>query len=505
MKSEVKVFDRGNGELQRVHVVSWEDWSQLDFLYLKQETEEEQKQALHCFHHIYKNFFVPTIPLAFAQMIMFVLPEDDGMMDVLAECARDRIREENVCCDETQEPEAKVYFSSEKYGNVVDPLTIASILLQEGVRLKKEQPTFLNPQAERLYRALEARSCVRIVCGKFPKTQVIPVSCCGGFLSEAEPNAKIRVNAHFFIMDPFDCATIYDQVGTPFGLCIKDGVIENPPLYNREAFFVEQAGASYISETDIQDLYIGINDKTYIPGKNATIYTRPKHAKTPDDNRIKLVIIGRQVVAVKKGGSVHVPAAGFVLCLEKKSSSVGKVTRCGGQTIPCVDMREPQDNCGIYPGDLVTYHGLKDVKFGIQVGNSIIRKGIKTDKFISQFYNILKLERVPYPPSLYPMDFDKKRSARIALGADGDGKPVLFWAEGKGKIKYQSGIDSTGASLSEMAEIASDLGLKNAINLDGGGSAQILINGIRELHISDRNVTDNSDAERLVPVGLVVR
>ena len=42
MKSEVKVFDRGNGEIQRVHVVSWEDWSQLDFLYLKQETKEQQ-------------------------------------------------------------------------------------------------------------------------------------------------------------------------------------------------------------------------------------------------------------------------------------------------------------------------------------------------------------------------------------------------------------------------------------------------------------------------------
>lgn len=505
MKSEVKVFDRGNGELQRVHVVSWEDWSQLDFLYLKQETEEQQKQALHCFHHIYKNFFVPTIPLAFAQMIMFVLPEDDGMMDVLAECAKDRIREENVCCDETQELEAKVYFSSEKYGNVADPLTITSILLQEGVRLKKGQPTFLNSHAERLYRELEARDCVRIVCGKFPKTQVIPVSRCGGFLSKAEPSAKIKVNAHFFIMDPFDCATIYDQLGTPFGLCIKDGVIENPPLYNREAFFVEQAGASYISETDIQDLYIGINDKTYIPGKNATIYTRPKHAKTPDDNRIKLVIIGRQVVAVKVGGSAKVPASGFVLCVEKKTNATGMVTRCGSQTIPSLDVTQPQNTTGIYPGDLVTYHGLKDVKFGIQVGNSIIRKGIKTDKFISQFYNILKLERVPYPPSLYPMDFDKKRSARIALGADGDGKPVLFWAEGKGKLRYAPGVDSTGASLSEMAEIASELGLRNVVNLDGGGSAQILLEGQRELHISDRKKEDNSDAERLVPMGLVVR
>lgn len=496
MKSEIKVFDRGNGEIQRVHVVSWEDWSQLDFLYLKQETEEQQKQALHCFHHIYKNFLVPTMPLAFAQMIMFVLPEDDGVMDVLVECARDGIREE---------AEDRVYFSSEKYGNVVDPLTIASILLQEGVRLKKGLPTFLNPQAERLYGELEARGCVHIVCGKLPKTQVIPVGRFAGYLSEVEKDAKIKANAHFFIMDPFDCATIYDQVGTPFGLCLKDGVIENPPLYNREALLIEQEGASYILEADIQDLYIEINGKTYIPGKNATIYTRPKHAKTPDDNRIKFVIIGRQVVAVKVGGSAKVPASGFVLCVEKKISTTGTVTRCGSQTIPSVDVSQPQNTTGIYPGDLVTYHGLKGVKFGIQVGNSILRKGEKTEKFISHFYDIKKLQPVPYPPSLYPMDYEGARAARMAIGADADGKPVLFWAEGKGKLRYVPGEDSTGASLLEMAEIASKLGLRNAINLDGGGSAQILLDGARHLHISDRNTEDNSDAERLVPLGLVVR
>lgn len=469
MKSEVKVFDRENGEIQRVHVVSWDDWSQLDFLYLKQETEAQQKQALHCFHHIYKNFLVPTMPLVFPQMVMFVLPEDDEMMDILVECARAGLREEG---------DARVYFSSEKYGNVADPLTIASILLQEGVRLKKAQPTFLNEQAERLYRELEARGCVHVVCGKLPKTQVIPVGRFAGYLSEVEKAAKIKANAHFFIMDPFDCATIYDQVGTPFGLCLKDGVIENPPLYNREALLVEQEGASYISEADIQDLYIGINDKTYIPGKNATIYTRPKHAKTPNDNQVKVVIIGRQVVAVKCGGSVPVPASGFVMSIK------------GGK---------------IAPGDQVTYHGLKDVQFGIQVGNSIIRKGVKTDKFISKFYNIKKLQPIPYPPSLYPMDYEGARAARMAIGADAEAKPVFFWAEGKGKLRYVPGEDSTGASLSEMAEIALELGLRNAINLDGGGSAQILLDGARALHISDRNTEDNSDAERLVPLGLVVR
>ena len=92
-----------------------------------------------------------------------------------------------------------------------------------------------------------------------------------------------------------------------------------------------------------------------------------------------------------------------------------------------------------------------------------------------------------------------------AIGADEEGRPVLFWAEGKGKLSYTPGKDSTGASLSEMAEIASALGLRNAVNLDGGGSAQILLDGERALHISDRKTEDNSDAERLVPLGLVVR
>ena len=103
------------------------------------------------------------------------------------------------------------------------------------------------------------------------------------------------------------------------------------------------------------------------------------------------------------------------------------------------------------------------------------------------------------------MDFEKAHAARMAIGADKDGKPVIFWAEGKGKIKYRPGEDSTGASLTEMAEIAEDLGLYNAVNLDGGGSAQILLNGNKSLHIADRNKEDNSDAERLIPLGLIVK
>jgi exopolysaccharide biosynthesis protein len=55
-----------------------------------------------------------------------------------------------------------------------------------------------------------------------------------------------------------------------------------------------------------------------------------------------------------------------------------------------------------------------------------------------------------------------------------------------------------------MARICAELGMVNGVNLDGGGSAQILVNNKRSLMISDRN-TDFTESERPVPMGLIIR
>ena len=449
MTSEVKVYTYPNGEIQRVQILRLEDWAQLGFLY-----PNYNDAALDCFYDIYQNYHVPACPWIFDNMVMFHIPED-LQVDVL--------------------------YETKKYGTVSDKLTAVSIALQEGVKIKGGNPVFADANVEKLWRALEERDCIRIAKGKLPTTTVIPISHYPGFLTENETDAIMKVNANFFIMDKFDCATVFDHIGIPLGLCIKNGVIENPPLFHREALLVKKDGSVSVKQLDVRNLEIEIGGKRYFHGKNASIYSRPERAKTPKDERLKLVIVGGRVVAVKKRGSIPIPASGFVLCVDGL------------------------DDCKIAAGEKVIYHGLEDVVFGIQVGNSIIKDGIRTEGFISRFYNIYHLEPIPFPPSLYPMNFDKARAARIALGADADGKPVLFWAEGAGKLGYTPGEDSTGASLKEMAEIASDLGLFNAVNLDGGGSAQILVDNKRSLKISDRNKSDNSEAERLVPMGLVVR
>ena len=189
------------------------------------------------------------------------------------------------------------------------------------------------------------------------------------------------------------------------------------------------------------------------------------------------MIIGRQVAAVC-GGSAPVPGSGFVI--------------------------RTNDCCGIKSGDTVTYGGMEDVCFGIQVGNSIIRDGVKTAGFISKFYNIKGISRIAFPPSLYPLDYNGARAARIAIGADSEGKPMILWAEGAAKLGHKSGVDSCGASLADMARICAELGMVNGVNLDGGGSAQILVNNKRSLMISDRN-TDFTESERPVPMGLIIR
>ena len=90
------------------------------------------------------------------------------------------------------------------------------------------------------------------------------------------------------------------------------------------------------------------------------------------------------------------------------------------------------------------------------------------------------------------------------LDLKGDGKPVLIWAEGAAKIGHQKGLGSCGASLQEMAQICKKLDIRNAVNLDGGGSAQILLHNQRQLQISDRNPQTIHESERPIPLALMI-
>ncbi|MQA24728.1 MAG: sporulation domain-containing protein [Micromonosporaceae bacterium] len=91
----------------------------------------------------------------------------------------------------------------------------------------------------------------------------------------------------------------------------------------------------------------------------------------------------------------------------------------------------------------------------------------------------------PGGPSFY-YGWVHKRHPRTIAGVDAHGRTVLVTADGRS-------LDSMGLSISEAAAVARALGLRSALNLDGGGSTTMVAGG--------RVVNMPSDATGERPVG----
>lgn len=75
----------------------------------------------------------------------------------------------------------------------------------------------------------------------------------------------------------------------------------------------------------------------------------------------------------------------------------------------------------------------------------------------------------PNEPSFY-CGWAHKRNPRTFAGVDAQGRPLLVTADGRS-------TDSLGLSISETAAVAKALGMRQVMNLDGGGSTTMVVNG----------------------------
>ncbi len=81
---------------------------------------------------------------------------------------------------------------------------------------------------------------------------------------------------------------------------------------------------------------------------------------------------------------------------------------------------------------------------------------------------------------------------RTAMGYTKDGKLIILMIEGRNKVAH-------GATLGQEAQIFKDLGCWEALNLDGGGSSCLLINGKETIKPSD------AIGERPVPAVFIIK
>ncbi|MFB8037110.1 phosphodiester glycosidase family protein [Streptomyces sp. NPDC056004] len=92
-------------------------------------------------------------------------------------------------------------------------------------------------------------------------------------------------------------------------------------------------------------------------------------------------------------------------------------------------------------------------------------------------------------------DTSTERQPRTVVGIEADGTLLLAVFDGRGP-------DSAGVTLREAAELMRDLGAVDALNLDGGGSSTMVVNG--RLHNRPRDAQGAPVQERAVADALVV-
>ena len=88
---------------------------------------------------------------------------------------------------------------------------------------------------------------------------------------------------------------------------------------------------------------------------------------------------------------------------------------------------------------------------------------------------------------------DGERNPRTAMGYTRDGRLIILLVQGR-----TPGV-AAGASLQQEAQLLLQLGCYEALNLDGGGSSCLLVNGKETIHPSDR------EGQRPVPAVFLIK
>lgn len=439
METYVDTVKLDDGNIQKYQVVSGFEWDDL-----KYRVPDFDEKVMIKLSNLYKENIIPKNPSIYGILIFFKIPA--GL-------------ELNLSNDT-------------KIGLVYDDMILLNYYFQQAldnknVEFRNDLLIFKDENLQRIFNILNDLQLVSISRGNLEKIQFMPVFEKYGFMSKLE-SSPLKVNSHFFLMDMTDSDSEYDLFGTPHGLVIYNNEILLPPLNHRKSLLLTNDNKVEIKNFELEKLEILIDGHCFRNNINCSFFYRPETRVTKKTCGMDIIIVNKKVVAIKIGGQSKIPMAGFVIQIEnilKLNSFV------------------------------VEYLCDENYKFGVQVGPALMIDGIKTTEMNCPFYNGTG---TPYPSTVYPPNFDTSRASRIGLG-ELDGKPLLIWAEGAGKLGYIKGLESCGASLGEFATYCESKKIHNLINLDGGGSAQLIYNNKKYLKIADRLSDKVTEDERSVP------
>lgn len=259
-----------------------------------------------------------------------------------------------------------------------------------------------------------------------------------------QENALVGVNGGFFT-----------HSGTPLGVVMIDGDMVTEPLYNRAALGITKSGEIMIDNVKWRGL-LKTNDNSNIiidavnrkPNNEQEIilYNRFYGEKTPQFNQFstEFIVVEDRIVKVDKGELINntIPKEGFVIKIFNSDSEAYSSFE-SGEEVEYKNVFTPN----WHEEDIVNIMG---------GGPKLISEGEVTITG--------KIEN-------FRSDIINGRAPRTAVGVTEDDHLLFIMVDGR-----QPEL-SVGITLENLAQYLKKLGVKEAMNLDGGDSSQLVIRG----------------------------
>jgi len=346
----------------------------------------------------------------------------------------------------------------------------------------------------RYLRALRSRGAIGTAEWRVddrPAARVVPVAGLAPLRHLGQAGSRaLTVNSHFFLFDPRELDAPTAALGESVGLLAYAGRIANPPVLPRTAL-LHTCGGWRVARPGLDDLLIDL------PGGLTLEAGAPRGARVRfrGDGRtdaaapcaVEVCLQGASASVLRDGGGVRVPHGALAIGFDTElPSDVRTALEAGAR----VRYRLPR---------------WRELRVALQGGPLLVRAGdVAVDG------DSLRLERFetlgstdPTAPLVFPADHDRTRAARVGIGVQRDGSLVLVVVEGRSSLSRSEGDTPTGCTLLELAGLLRDHGAVDALNLDGGGSAQVFRGGGAIVGSSDTRGVPGARFDRPVPVAML--
>jgi len=254
----------------------------------------------------------------------------------------------------------------------------------------------------------------------------------------ARGRSVAAVSGGYFLYSEGDIAPPSGR-GDPVGLLLSQGSLLSPPVFRRPSLLVGEKGSIALRPLGLEGMEIHIGENRF---PVSDVWNRARGLFGPSSPSV--AIVSHEVMAV--GSDLPIPLNGFVF--------------------PVANVM------GVKPGDQVGFPAIRlsdreQVLEGIAGGPMILRQGNPVLDFKGEdFWGTA-------PPITFSQDEtgDQNLLARLAVGLDAHGTLVFAAVDGRDFRR------ALGMTLGELTELMMALGCQTALNLDGGSSKRMIING----------------------------